>query len=84
MEECNDYREIKSLEELQCVRRSVEKRLREQQALLRQNVDALREVVVTATELLTLLVRSFTFLSRIFFLRRVYVWVRSFLRSAVS
>ncbi len=75
---------IKSLDELRCVRRDVETCLKQHRFALRQNVEELRDAFVVTTELLTLLLKSVSLLSRLFFLRRVYVWLRSVVRRMAS
>ena len=78
------FEEIKSLTELRCMRRSLDKRLQQRRCVIRQNVEDVRELFVAASELLTLLVKSVSLVSRMFFLRRLYVWLRSVVRRMAS
>lgn len=74
------FGEIKSLDELRCVRGDVEKRLQQRQSALGQNIEELRNAFTLVSELLTLFLNSVSLLSKMFFLRRVYVWLRSVVR----
>lgn len=74
------FGEIKSLDELRCVRGDVEKRLQQRQSALGQNIEELRDAFALVSELLTLFLNSVSLLSKMFFLRRVYVWLRSVVR----
>lgn len=74
------FGEIKSLYELRCVRGDVEKRLQQCRSALGQNIEELRDAFALVSELLTLFLNSVSLLSKMFFLRRVYVWLRSVVR----